>query len=166
MDLLTPGHTVQHTVFPIYRQPDLKLSAVVQVQKAYLDHQRNGFFHIGLLPVGALEGVTIEFHDASSAGDSFQQMQRWLGAGNGRRVELRQVKFLFSTNRLEAGAVQCRAGDRWELLGGVRLVSGGHETRAQRATLEISGPDAGRVVLEQKPPMTNSFLGSPSEAAH
>jgi len=166
MDILTPGRTVRHAIFPFYHQPDLKLSSVVQIEKAYLDHQQNGFFHIGFLPVGALEGVTIEIHDTGSAAESFQQMQRWLGAGGGRRVELRQVKFLFSTNTLEAGIVQCRDGNHWVLLDGVRLVSGGHETLAPRATLQISGRDTGQVVLEQTPQMTNSFLGLPGGPEH
>jgi hypothetical protein len=166
LDFLTPGCTVRHAVFPFYSQPDLKLSSVVQVEKAYLDYQRNGFFHIGFLPVGALEGVTIELHDTTSAADSFHQMQHWLGVGGGRRVEMRQVKFLFSTNTLEAGVVQCRDGNHWELLGGVRLVSSGHETRAQRATLQISGQDTGRVVLGLAPQITNSFLGLPSGSGH
>jgi hypothetical protein len=166
MDFLTPGCTVRHAVFPFYHQPDLKLSTVVQVEKGYLDYERNGFFHIGLLPIGALEGVTIEIHDTGSAADSFQQMQRWLGVGSGRRVELRQVKFLFSTNSLEAGLVKCRGGNRWELLDGVRLVSGGHETRVQRATFQISGRDTGQVVLQQTPQATNSFLGLPNGLAN
>src|SRR5580700_7578561 len=106
MDFLKPGCTVRHAVFPFYHHPDLKLSTVVQVEKAYLDYQRKGFFHLGIMPVGALEGVTIDFRDAGSAADTFEQMQRWLGAGGGRRVEMRQVKFLFSTNTLEAAKVQ------------------------------------------------------------
>jgi hypothetical protein len=166
MDILTPGRTVHHAIFPFYHQPDLKLSTVIQIEKGYLDHQRNGFFHIGLLPVGALEGVTIEVHDSGSAAESFQQMQRWLGVGGGRRVELRQAKFLFSTNTLEAGTVQCRDNSHWVLLDGVRLVSGGHETCARRGTFQISGPDAGQVVLEQTPQMTNNFLGLTSGPAH
>jgi hypothetical protein len=161
MDMLTPGCAMRHAVFPFYRQPDLKLSTVVRVEKACLDYEHNGFFHIGLLPVGALEGVTIEICDPGSAADSFEQMQRWLDAGGGRRVELRQVKFLFSTNSLEAGTVRCGAGHRWELRDGVRLVSGGHETRAQRATFQISGREAGQVILRQTPQVTNSFLGLP-----
>lgn len=159
MDILKPGCTVRNAVFPFYSQPERKLSTVVHVEKAYLDYERKGFFHIGVLPVGALEGVTIEVRDTRSAGEAFQQMQRWLGAGSGRRVELRQVKFLFSTNSLEAGKVQCRAGDRWELLDGVRLVCGGNEARARRATLQISGQDAGQVVLEETPELTYSFPG-------
>jgi hypothetical protein len=130
----------------------------VQVERAYLDYQRKGLFHIGILPVGALEGVTVEFRDAPSAADSIQQMQRWLGAKGGRRVELRQVKFLSSTNSLEAGKMECRDGQRWELLDGVRLVFGGHETRARRATFQVSGKDAGQVVLEERPQGTQNFL--------
>jgi hypothetical protein len=159
MDILKPGCMVRQAVFPFYSQPERKLSTVVRVERAYLDYERKGFFHIGILPVGALEGVTIEVRDSRSAGDAFQQIQRWLGAGGGRRVELRQVKFLFSTNSLEAGKVECRAGDRWELLHGVRLVSGGNETRAQRATLQVSGRDAGQVALEGAPQVTNIFPG-------
>ena len=166
MDILKPGCTVRHAVFPFYSEPDRKLSTVVTVEKAYLDHQRKGFFHIGILPVGALEGVTIEIRDTRRATDAFQQVQRWLGAGSGRRVELRRVKFVFSTNSLEAGTALCRAGDRWELLDGVRLVSGGNERRAQRAALQVAGREAGQVVLEDTPEVANIFPGPTVEPEH
>jgi hypothetical protein len=161
MDILKPGCTVRHAVFPFYSQPERKLSTVVHVEKAYLDYERKGLFHIGILPVGALEGVTIEIRDTRSAGDAFQQMQRWLSGGGGRRVELRQVKFLFSTNSLEAGKVQCRAGNRWELLDGVRLVCSGNELHAERATFQVCGQETGQVVLEERPQVTHNFLGLP-----
>jgi hypothetical protein len=165
MEVLKSGGTMRHAVFPLYSQPDSKLSTIIHVDKAYLDHKRKGFFHIGILPVGALEGVTVEVRDTRSAADVFQQMQRWLGAG-GDRVELRQVKILVSTNSLEAGLVQCRDGNRWELQDGVRMVSGGSETRGKRATLQVSGQEAGQVVLDGSAHVTNIFPGSPPGPNH
>jgi len=166
MDFVKPGCTVRHAVFPFYSEPDRKLSAVVRVEKARMDYQRKGFFHIGVLPVCAMEGVTIEILDTRTAAGAFQQMQRWLGAGDENRVELRRVKFLFSTNSLEAGTAHCRAGNRWELLDGVRLVAGGNETRAERATFQVAGREAGQVVLEAAPEAARIFPSLIAEPEH
>ena len=129
------GYSLQHAVIPIYSETNRQLSTIIRVDKAYLDYERKGFFHIGILPMGALEGVTFEVRTPGSARQTLQEMGRWLGGGAGNRVELRQVKFVFQTNTLEAGRVQARSRDRWELLG-VRMVCDGAETRASRGTLE------------------------------
>ncbi|MGA2747791.1 MAG: hypothetical protein ABSG59_03365 [Verrucomicrobiota bacterium] len=158
-ELLQNGYSLQHAVIPLYSETDRQLSTVVHVDKAFLDYQRKGFFRIGILPMGALEGVTFEVRNAASAPRTLHQLGRWLGGGDGSRVELRQVKFLYQTNSLEAGRVQVRSADRWDLFDGVRMVCGGAERRASRATLEISGQRAGQVVLDAAPDSTNAFLG-------
>jgi len=160
-DLLQEGLSVPHAVIPLYTDPPRKLAAVVRVDRAYLDYERKGFFHIGLFPVVALEDVTFEARDTASPSASLACVRRWLGAKAGQRIEMRRVKFLFSsTNRLEAGLARCAAEDRWELLNGVRVISGASEARAPRAILEMAGPRAGQVILETVPPSTNTFLAS------
>jgi hypothetical protein len=157
-DLLRRGGRVEHAVFPIYSQSDRQLCTVVNVDRVYLDYQRKGFFHIGLLPVGTLQGVTFEVRQSDTAAGTLAQLQHWLGGGSSR-MELRQVKFVFQTNSLEAGRIQIRSHDQWNLLDGVRSFSGGNEAHADRAILQVSGERSGQVILETQPPTTNVFLG-------
>jgi hypothetical protein len=49
---------------------------------------------------------------------------------------------------------------RWQLAGGVRLVSGSNEIHAESATLQVSGARAGELILQTTPPTTNTFLFS------
>ena len=160
-DLLQQGVSVQRAVVPLYTTGSFKLSAVVRVDRAFLDYQHRGFFRIGMFPIGVLDGVTFEARDTADPLASLACVRHWLGTKAGQRIEMRRVKFLFSpTSRLEAGLARCVAGDHWELLNGVRFVSGGGEVQAPRATLEMAGPRAGRVILETTPRTTNTFLAS------
>ena len=160
-DLLHQGVSVRRAVVPLYATGSFKLSAVVRVDRAYMDYQHKGFFGIGLFPIGVLDGVTFEARDTADPLASLACVRRWLGTKAGQRIEMRRVKFLFSpTNRLEAGLARCVARDQWELLNGVRFVSGAGEVQAPRATLEMAGPRGGRVILETVPRTTNTFLAS------
>jgi hypothetical protein len=160
-DLLQKGVSVQRAVVPLYTTGSFKLSAVVRVDRAFVDYRRKGFFRIGLFPVGVLNGVTFEARDTSDPYASLDCVRHWLGTKAGQHLEMRRVKFLFSpTNRLEAGLAQYVAPDRWELLDGVRFVSGGIEVQAPRATLEMAGVRGGHVVLETVPRSTYPFIAS------
>jgi hypothetical protein len=160
-ELLQRGVSVQHAVVPLYPTNSFKLSAIVRVDRAFLDYQHKGFFRIGLFPIGVLDGVTFEAQDKADPLASLACVRRWLATKSGQRIEMRRVKFLFSpTNRVEAGLARCVAEDHWELLNGVRFFSGASEIRAPRATLQLAGPHRGQVILETTPRTTNSFLAS------
>jgi len=160
-DLLQQGTSVRRAVIPLYTAGSFNLSAVVRVDRAYIDYQRKGFFRIGLFPVGILDGVTIEARNTSSPGSSLACIRRWLETKAGQRIEMRRVTFQLSpTNRLEAGLARCVAEDNWELLKGVRFVSATREVRASRAILEMAGPRGGQVILDTVPRSTNTFLTS------
>jgi hypothetical protein len=152
---------MQHAVIPVYTEPEKNLSALVHVDKAYTDYEKRGFFHIGALPVAVLEGVTFEARDPAPAAQNLARLASWLGVDAGRHVELRRVKFAASpVSSLEADRVVLAGRDQWELLGGVRLVSGANETRAEKATLQVAGANAGQLILQTTPPSTNTFLFS------
>jgi hypothetical protein len=160
-DLLQQGVSVQRAVVSLYTAGSFKLSAVVRVDRAFMDYRHRGFFRIGLFPIGVLDGVTFEARDAADPLASLACVRHWLGTKAGQRIEMRRVKFVFSpASRLEAGLARCVAGDRWELLNGVRFVSGAGEVQAPRATLEMAGARGGRVILETVPRSTNTFLAS------
>jgi hypothetical protein len=157
-DLLQEGLSVSHAVIPLYTDPPRKLAAVVRVEQTHIDYERRGFFRIGLFPIVALEDVTIEVRDPADPPASLACVRRWFGTGAGKRIELRRVKFLFSPgNRLEAGLARCVSEDHWELLNGVRFISGASEVRAPRGALDMAGPRAGQVILETVPRSTNTF---------
>jgi hypothetical protein len=155
-DLLRQGFAVRHAVIPLYSEPDRTLSTVLRIDRCGVDYQRKGFFRIGVLPVQVLEGVTFELQDPASAPASLERVRRWFGDES--RVELRNVKFVFRTNTLEAARVHFGAGQQWQLLDGVRLVCGGKETRTARATFRVSSGQDGQVILETAPRSTNTFL--------
>jgi hypothetical protein len=165
-DLLQQGVSVQHAVVPLYPVGSFKLSAIVRVDRVYMDYQRKGFFRIGLFPIGVLDGVTFEAQDPADPMASLAVVRRWLDTKTGQRIEMRRVKFLFSpTNRLEASVAKCAADDRWDLLKGVRFVSGISEIRASRGTLQVGGPGSGRLTLETTPKSTTTVVVVPLPAA-
>ncbi|MGD0816209.1 MAG: hypothetical protein ABSA83_21670 [Verrucomicrobiota bacterium] len=160
-DLLHQGMSLQRAVIPLYPIGSFKPSIIVRVDRAFMDYQHKGFFRIGFLPIGVLDGVTIEARDTAAPFASLACLRRWLGSKAGQRIEMRRVKFLISPGKsLEAGLARCGAGDRWELLGGVRFVSGDGEVQAPQATLELAGPRGAQVILETTPRTTNTFLAS------
>jgi hypothetical protein len=160
-DLLQRGVSVQRAVVPLYPTNSFKLSAIVRVDRVFMEYQRRGFFRIGLLPVVVLDGVTFEAQDTSDPLGSLACVRRWLATKAGQRIEMRRVKFVASpTNHLEAGLARCVAEDHWDLLNGVHFVSGASDIQAPRATLQMAGPRSGQVTLETKPRSTNTFLAS------
>jgi hypothetical protein len=160
-DLLQQGVSVQRAVIPLYPTNSVKLSAIVRVDRVFMDYQHKGFFRIGLLPIGVLDGVTFESKDTADPLASLACLQHWLATKTGQRIEMRRAKFLLSPNyRVEAGLAKCVAADHWDLLKGVRLVTSAGEIRASRATLELTGPRSGQVILETSPRSTNTFLAS------
>jgi hypothetical protein len=161
MDLLQEGLSVPHAVIPLYTDPPRKLAAVVRVDRARLDYQRKGFFRIGMFPIVKLEDVTFEARDTGDPSTSLACVRHWLGTRAGQRIDMRRVQFLFSpTNRLEAGLARCVAEDRWELLEGVRFISGATEVRAPRGVLQMTGPRAGQLILDSVPRSTNTFFAA------
>jgi hypothetical protein len=157
-DLLRQGFAVRRAVIPLYSGPDRKLSIVVSIDQSGVEYQRKGFFRIGILPVQVLEGVTFDLQDPSSAAASLQRVRRWFGVGT--RVELRRVKFVFQGNTMEAARVRFDPGQQWQLLGGVRLVCDGRETRAARGAFNVCAGQPGQVTLETSPRSTHTFLPS------
>lgn len=160
--LLSGNFRIHDALFPFYAGAEPKLCTVVRVEDIYTDCERRGFFRIGILPLEVMEGVGIEIRNPETAGDGLAQLHHWLESQGARRVELRRVKFLVDstvTNRVEAGRIRVAADGTWQLLDGVKLVSGTNETKAARATLQISGEQAGELVLETQPPATNFVFG-------
>jgi hypothetical protein len=158
-DWLQSPRGFQRAVIPIYSGPEQRLSAVVRVDKSYTDFEKHGFFRISALPVAVLDGVTFEIKDSAPAAQTLARVGQWLGVDAGNHLELRQVKVVGSAGRVLEGARAVFQGhDRWKFTGGVRLLSGANETKADSATLQVSGNLAGQVLLQPSPPGADIFL--------
>src|ERR1019366_4949309 len=158
---LAEGCSLTGGVIDLYGGADVRPVLRVRLDKVYTDYERKGFFRIGLLPIGVLEGVTFQVEHPDSVTNSLGQMYRWLGGKSARRLELRRVTFLVLgavTNRLEAGRGRVVAEGKLDLLDGVSFVSGTTQMRAGRARLQITGQQAGQIILEASPPWTNNLF--------
>ena len=161
-DLLAGGFRLSGGVFDLYSGTEAEPAMVVRLDRLYTDYQSKGFFRIGLLPIGVLEGVTFQLQHPDSVTNGLAQMHQWLGAGAAKRLELRRVKFLVPapvTNRLEMGLALVAAGGRLELFDGVSFVSGTNQMQAARGVLQITGEQSGQLVMETTPPWTNNLFG-------
>ncbi|MCX6917236.1 MAG: hypothetical protein NT167_30065 [Verrucomicrobia bacterium] len=63
------------------------------------------------------------------------------------------------TNRLDMGRAQVVADGKLALLDGVSFVSGTNQIQASHGMLQVSGAQAGQLVLETTPPWTNHLFG-------
>ena len=113
--------------------------------------------------IGVMDGVTFELQHPESVTNSLAQLHQWLepqgrpeiGIAPGQFPCIRPV-----TNRLETG--RARLGRR-RPAGIVRRsefrVRDESNCSAARGVLQISGAQAGRLVIETTPPWTNSLFG-------
>jgi len=160
-DLLAGGIALKGGVISLYDGTEAGPATVVRLDQGYTDYESKGFFRIGLLPIGVMEGVTFELPHPESLTNSLAQLHRWLGARAAKRLELRRVSFQVSapvTNRLSAGRARVSPDGTLQLFDGVNFVSGTNQLQAARGVLQVTGEQAGQLVLETSPPWTNSLF--------
>lgn len=166
-DLFSGSWKARDVVIPFFMAPEQEPSLVLRVEKIYTDYERRGFFRIGVLPVGVMEGVTFDVRQVASITNSLARLHRWLGPGAANRLEFRQVSLQIAgtvTKRLRAGRIQVLPGGKWELLDGVSFSEGTHNVQAAHATLQIAGEQTGTLVMAGTLPWTNNiFAFTPSD---
>jgi hypothetical protein len=156
---LQQGVSLRHAVVPIYTDPPRELMLVVRVNAAFMDYERRGFFHIGMLPVAVLDGVTFEPQQPVLSAQVLDSLGHVLGVDSRNHAELRRVKFMAGPGRLlEADRVRCAPDGTWRLLGAVRLQQDDREIRAARGALYLTGKRAGLLVLDTTPRSIVNFL--------
>lgn len=149
-------------VINLYSGTEAEPATVVRLDQVRKDYETKGFFRIGILPIGVMDGVTFELHHPESVTNSLAHLHQWLGPRAAGRLELRRVSFVMSapvTNRLETGRARLEAEGRLALYDGVVFVSGTNQMRAAGGMLQISGAQAGQLIMETTPPWTNSLFG-------
>lgn len=176
-----PGHVrAQNALFqnwsasgtctPIFLEAEQQPSMVVSADTIRPGCERKGFFRIGILPIVVMDGVTIEIRKPEALRENLVHLDRWLADRDGKRLEIRNAKLLVCasvTNSLEVGRIKIASGGKWELLDGVRLASGTNSVQAGWATLQITGPESGCLVLGITPVsklmIPWNWSGSPGE---
>jgi hypothetical protein len=144
-------------VVAIYADGELEPAAVLRVSKTRQGFQRKGFFRIGVLPAAVLEGVMLEIRRPDALTNALAECHPWFTPQSANRLELREVQLVTSgtsSNRLTCGRALPTASGTWELRERVRFESGTNSVEAPTGWLQVSGPDAGRLILSTTPPLT------------
>jgi len=160
-DFVAGGFGLKGGVINLYDGPEAEPAVVIRLDDLHNDYQTKGFFRIGLLPMGVMDGVTFELRHPESVTNGLAQLHQWLGTKTAQRLELRRVYFLVSmpvTNRLATGRARLVAGGKLEMFDGVSFRSGANEMQAARGRLQITGEHAGQLVMETTPPWTNNLF--------
>lgn len=71
-----PYVSVNNLVVPFYAAGQSEAVAVLRVEHVFRDHERRGFFRIGLLPLLVGEGVRLEFRDAGVAARELDRVRQ------------------------------------------------------------------------------------------
>jgi hypothetical protein len=155
---IASGSIVQKAEFPLY-STNRELLAVVHVDRAYVDHERKGFFKIGTLPLAAFENVRVDVRDHNRLQDALLSFHSFLNPGNKNRLEIRRLTILVENEpRIQAGLARSSAEGQWELTREITWTDSAAKVTAPQATLQISGPSAGRLILHTSPPTTNQLF--------
>lgn len=132
----------------VYPESGLEPAAIFKAKSIYRDHQRRGFFRIGLLPLLVCDEVTFDIKDSEQAARSLAHARLQLCAhARGAPIELRRVAFQFpaeTSPRLKALKVQIRDNGQWELQD-VVFRSPVEAIQSSRATFQTTGPEAGKL---------------------
>ena len=158
---LSGNWKARNVVIPFYTGTEQQPSVVFRAERIYTDYQRKGFFRIGALPVGVMEGVTFEVRSIESLTNSLVQLHRWLGPQAAKRLELRRASIQIAqtaTDCLQVGRVHVAPGGKWELLDGVSYSAGTNQLRARSATLQVVGERTGQLVMATSPPLTKNLF--------
>jgi hypothetical protein len=138
-------------MIPFYSPEGGAPVAVVRVGRFWQDHERKGFFRIGMLPLLVADGVLVEVRDERQFRDVLANIQaRFSSLKQSAPLELRHVEFRFPEElgpRLKADVVRFEPGGTWVLFGNVRFGIPEQSHQVHRAQLMVTGEEAGRLRL-------------------
>ena len=146
----SPWSSAKGVVFPFYAPGSSEPVVTFKAERIFHDHERRGFFRIGLLPLTVGDGVTVELFQPAAASQHLARLKEWVNPGAAGVVELRRVQFKLPgepIRELSAGRIRLGKDGAWQLLDGVVWRSGAKVWQAEEAKLHITGPQAGQLVL-------------------
>jgi len=130
------------------------------------DYYQQGFLQFGVLPITVGRGVVMEVRQPDALGAALEGIQEWKRApGRGRAMELRtySLHIPLPEGRRELTAGRVRFGEKGQLVlaqGVIWKEADGTIWEAEQATLQITGVDTGRLVLQvSSGPMTRQIFG-------
>lgn len=126
----------------------------IHITRAYMDHERFGFFRLGLVLVPVVEGVQIQIRSAESLTNVLDSLESANGSSAKlRRLEFRNVEISLLSDRsprLHAEKARLIAPNTLEL-SHVSLSSAAQgAVTISRATLQVSGPGCGLLSWNDK----------------
>ena len=139
------GTTAEHLRLTEYddAQPIIK----IQAARIFEDHERFGFFRLGLAPLAVLQSVQIQTASANRLTNALASLNAWRCAARDlRRLEIRDLEIsLFGEKepRLRAATARPNAAGALEL--SKVSLAGGPTLPIPKATLPMTGPTAGRL---------------------
>jgi hypothetical protein len=139
------GQTLDDATMEDYH--GVQLASRIHITRAYIDHEKFGFFKIALAPVPVVEGVRMEIRSAGSLTNILQSLGSWnVSSANLRHLEFRNLEISLLSDqspRLRAEKARLVQPNVLEL-SHVSLSSGPQGSLTiSRATLQVSGPDCG-----------------------
>lgn len=167
-----PGRLVAGGIFGTSAE-NLSLTAfddnqpIVKVRAAriFVDHEKFGFFRVGLAPLAVIQGVRVEIESAGRLTNALDALNSWNdSSGSRRHLEFRDLEISLlgeSESRLHAATARVNASGALELFQVV--AAGGPPLPIARATLEVTGPTAGSLRWRDGQQDRELFVLKPSE---
>ncbi len=125
----------------------VQLVSRIHTTRAFVDHEKWGFFQLGFLPIAVVEGVQVQILSASCLTNALSDLNFWNPSSGGlRRLELRNIEISLlgeKEPRLRAAIARVSRPGSLELSNVSVAHDGGGPVSIPKATLQISGPASG-----------------------
>ena len=137
----------------------------VHAARFFLDHEKLGFFRLGLAPIEVAQGVQLQIESAGRLSNALAKLSSWnLSAFKARRWEIRDLAIsLFGEKEPRLRATTARAGASGAWVLSQVSVTGGPPGLISKATLQTTGPAAGRLCWNGANQEHEFFVLNPSE---
>jgi len=143
---------------------DVRPIVKIQAARVFLDHERIGFFRLGLVPLAVVQGAQVQLESADRLTNALASMNSWnLGSRSLRRMEIRELELSLLGEpepRLRAATARANAAGALEL--SKVSLPGRPAGSIAKATLQLTGPAAGCLRWNDGDKMTELFVLKPS----
>ncbi|HSY42378.1 MAG TPA: hypothetical protein VK811_00600 [Candidatus Acidoferrum sp.] len=131
----------------------LLLVSRIHIARAYLDHEKWGFFKLGLAPIGVMDGVRVQILSADSITNALETLNACnIPSAATHRMEFRNLEISLlgeKASRLRAESARIGRPDTLELSHVLVTNDPLGTISISHATLQVSGPDCGRLSWEE-----------------
>lgn len=145
----------------------LQLISRVHAARAFVDHEKWGFFRLGIFPIAVVEGVQVQILSAGCLTNALSDLNAWHPSASAvRRLEFRNLEISLLNEkepRLRAAVARISPSGALELSNVSLAGDGGGPVSISKATLQISGPDSGRLNWHAAGKDDERFLFKPSD---